>query len=222
MRASRVWWAFGCLLALAGGIAAAVWQAPRTIDLSDVPTLHDGEGAPARREPERPAEPAPPALAQDAPPGVTAAQWARLRAEFARQPEELRRLADHFAYAENLRRFRAAQGAERRALAEALDAGLDARLRQREMTAAEARLLKVALLDTLVPDDAATRSAALERWQAQWVPQADAARQAREHAFQTRQAAVVAAWMARPAGQRDRQALEHELEALRREAFAAR
>jgi hypothetical protein len=222
MRGSRIWWIFGCLVALAAGVALALWQAPRTIDIPEGRPSDAGPVRPApKRESPRPAEPAPPALA-GLPPGVSAAQWAQLQGELAGRPDELRRLAEYFTFADRMQRFRTASGAERQALAEALDVGLDERLRQREMTAGEARLVKVAVLSVLMPDDAAARAGALERWQAQWAPQPDAARLAQEREFQARQAAVVGAWMARPAAQRDPKALERELEDLRRESFAAR
>jgi hypothetical protein len=226
MRVSRAGWVLSGVLALAIGVAAALWRAPRTIDISDLPASPGAAPAAApKQDPDRPARPAPPALAHEAaPPGVTAAQWAQLRAELAGRPDELRRIASHLHYTDSVRRFRAAEGAERRQLAQALDAGLDERLRQREVSAGEARLLKIAVLDTLMPADAEARQAALAGWQSQWAaaPRADdGARQARENVFQARQAAAVAAWSAQPAAQRDAKALERELEALRRASFPA-
>lgn len=171
---------------------------------------------------------APPAAATAAPvpPGVTPAQWAALQAELAGRPAELARLAAYFTFQDAVARFRDSrtQGAtpERVALARTIDAGLDERLAQAELGAGEARLLKMAVLEVLAPSEA-ERQAALERWQQQPRPEpaGQAARRAAEAAFQRRQAEVVAAWNAQPAAQRDAQALQHQLDALRRSSFAA-
>lgn len=164
-----------------------------------------------------------PTLAPTIPPGVTGAQWQALRDELRAQPggdAELRRIADYLAWSDLLRRFRAAQGdaAERLRLARALDAGLPARLRAGEVSAAEARQIEIALLDVML-DDPAERAPALQRWiAANTTPASTDPRQAE---FERRQAAIVAVHPAQPPGTRDAAALERDLEALRREVFQA-
>lgn len=174
------------------------------------------------------APPAAPAHAAAAPPpGVSADEWARIEAELAMQPDgaaELRRLAAYLAWSHAARRWRdpALPAGERGALAAQVEAGLDERLRRREVSAAEARLIKAALLESRIADDE-TRAAALARWQAAQPGGAFAAAQAdaRQAGFAREQAALVTAWSARPAAQRDPAALEAELEALRRARFAS-
>ena len=178
--------------------------------------------------------PAPPLLAQtpvtaDAPPpGVSAEVWRGLQTELSGRPEELRRLADYFVYADQLQRFRAlpaTASADRRALAQALDNGLAPRLRLRELSAAEARWIKIAVLEVLVDGDE-QRQAALLAWESSAAaavgPAVDSARSAARNAeFQRRQAQIVAAWSATPPAQRDARALERDLDALRRSSFTA-
>lgn len=166
------------------------------------------------------------AAAASVPPGVTPGQWSALQAELAGRPAELARLAAYFTFQDAAARFRdsRSQGAtpERVALARTIDAGLDERLAQAELGAGEARLLKMAVLEVLASSDA-ERQAALERWQQQPRPEpaGQAARLDAEAAFQRRQAEIATAWNAQPAAQRDAQALQRQLDALRRSSFAA-
>lgn len=159
-----------------------------------------------------------------APPGVGVAQWASLRRELASQPAELARLRAYFAFSDAVGRLRdgSASADQRRAAALAVDAALDERLERREVSGAEAKVIKVAVLDQLL-DDPAARSAALERWQAEQTAAhpPDTAYRVREDDFLRRQAAIVAAWQARPPAQRDPKALQAELDALRRASFAS-
>lgn len=157
-----------------------------------------------------------------APVGLTGAQWQALQAELASRPDgasELRRIADYFAWSDLLRRFRETAGATdaatRRQIALDLDAGLSERLRQGEVSAAEARQIKVAILEVTL-DSSAERAAALQRWLA--FAAAPAREDPRQAEFEQRQAVLVAAWGAQPV--RDRQALERDLEALRRQVYA--
>ena len=63
----------------------------------------------------------------------------------------------------------------------------------------------------------------MQRWQAAGPAGAfgPAAVDPRQAEFQSRQAALVAAWSARPAAARDSAALTRDLEALRRASFAS-
>ncbi len=221
-------WIAGSVLTVAVGIVVANWRPP---DAAERPIGDDQRSVIAQQALPKPPpataaraapDPAAPAAAAR-PPGVNADQWAALRAEYADRPAELRRLADHFAFADELDRFRSGRtggrSAGQLALARSLDAGLDERLRERELSAAEARLIKIAVLDVLV-DDPDQRRDALGRWEAALAPAApDPERSAALADFQRRQAAVVAAWRALPPDRRDPRALERELQALRVSSF---
>ncbi|MEO8123946.1 MAG: hypothetical protein ABI633_07845 [Burkholderiales bacterium] len=215
---------------MAVGTGIAIWRASKTIELPAAdsrPTVLALSAKPkllaSPKPPPAPAKLAPlPDLAV-LPPGVSTEQWATLRAEYADRPAELRRLVDHFTFADELDRFRAGRAEGRSAgqlaRARSLDAGLDERLRERELGAAEARLIKVAVLEVLL-DDEVQRREALVRWEGSLAPPApDTARVAGEVDFQRRQAAIVAAWRALPADQRDPRALERELQAQRVSSF---
>lgn len=230
MRRSVRPWVVGAVATLAAALWIAIVYAPRA---TSAPDRASAPLVAVHATPQRaPAAPGPAALPEAAaptpsivPPGVSAEQWAALRAEYADSPHELLRLADHFTFADQLDRFRAGRAdgrsAAQRALAQSLDAGLDARLRARELSAAEARLVKIALLDVLLEDDAARRDA-LGRWEASLAPlPPDPARAAAEADFQRRQAAIVAAWRAQPVAERDPRALESDLQALRESSFSS-
>jgi hypothetical protein len=153
------------------------------------------------------------------PPGVTAEQWAALEAELRTRPDgaaERSRLIAYFTWADAVQRWRAAP--QDATLAATVDAGLGQRLQQREVSAAEARLLKAALLATLEPDET-RRAAALQAYDSSLPTPAGPS--AREQAFQRQQAALVAAWQARPAAERDPAALNRQLDTLRRTHFAS-
>ena len=153
------------------------------------------------------------------PPGVTAEQWAALEAELRTRPDgsaERSRLIAYFSWADAVQRWRAAPNDA--ALAAAVDAGLAERLQQREVSAAEARVLKAALLAALEPDET-RRAAALQAYDSSLPTPSGPS--AREQAFQRQQAALVAAWQARPAAERDAAALTRQLDTLRRTHFAA-
>lgn len=200
------------MLAVAAGVGIAVWRAPDTVTL---PTERSAAPEPERPTPRPAPMPAPPLLAETAPPpGLAPDPWRELQRELAGQPAELARIVASLTYADQLQRFRTTR---EHALAVALDAGLEERLRQREMSANEARLVKIALLDVLV-DDPAQRQSAIAAWDQAHAP-APRVSSAREADFQRRQAQIVAAWSANP--QRDPAALEKELDALRQASFGA-
>ena len=221
----RWWiWIAGLVLAVAVGTGLALWRAPQGV----VVPAAEGQAAPAAPvAPVPPPEPAPPVLAQAAPPppGVSPAQWAVLQHELAGRPDELQRLHAHFTFADQLQRFRATPhtaGAERLALAQALDAGLDERLRQREVGVGEARLIKTAVLELLQPDGV-QRVQTLRQWEAAMAAAlpADTRHATDNAAFQRRQAELVAAWQAQPAAARDARQLEQQLDALRQASHGA-
>jgi len=216
---------------LAAGLAAGaswLWQdrpAPGA-DLTEAASVSEaGHAMPAAAVPQSATVEPEPRLAgsaaaapDDTPPGLTRAQWATVLQRLQGQPDALaerRRLAAYFGWADAVQRWRAAP--DDGALARQVDAGLPARVAQREVSASEARQLKLALLRTLAPDDAA-RAAALQAFDAALpVPSPPDPRQP---AYAQAQAAAVAAWHARPVDQRDPQALASELAALRHVHFA--
>jgi hypothetical protein len=157
------------------------------------------------------------------PPGVSPDQWRQLQAEMRDRPDgaaELARIAEYLHWSDLVQRLRVpiTDDAERLRLARAIDAGLEARLRAGEVSAAEARQVKAATLE-VTQVDAAARAAELQRWS---VALATPARpDPRQAEFQRRQAATVAAWSAQAPDKRDPAALERELDALRREVFGA-
>lgn len=229
--------AAAAVIALVAGVAATLWTGPSTIELP-VPVQRDSVlqrlpvPAPLAAVPSVTVPPPAEVAAAAPPPGVSADDWRKLQAELAQRPDELQRLNDYFVFADQAQRFRAldrpapgqpAAHAERLALARALDAGLDQRLRQREVNAAEARLIKIAVLDVLVDGDAPRRQA-LAAWEADVAqaasPLAAETAAASNAQFQRRQAEIVAAWSATPADQRDPRELERRLDALRVEHFA--
>ncbi|WP_425257735.1 hypothetical protein ACPOLB_19720 [Rubrivivax sp. RP6-9] len=215
----RWWiWIAGLVLAVAVGTGLALWRAPQGV----VVPAAEGPASPGAPPASLPAPvAAPPVLAQaDAPPpGVTPAQWAALRQELSGRPDELQRLRAHFTFADQLQRFRATPStavAERLALAQVLDAGLDERLRLREVGVGEARLIKSAVLELLQPDSV-QRAQALRQWEAAMAAAlpADTRHASDNAAFQRRQAGLVAAWQTQPAAARDARQLEQQLDALR-------
>lgn len=218
-RMAKFLWFVAALAAMAIGVGLALWRAPHSVDLPM-------DDSPISGTPPAPM-PAPPTLAKAAPdpaappPGLNAAQWQSLRSELAGRPDELQRVVDYLSFSDRLRHFRDDPAADRKALAAEIDRSIDERLRQRELSAGEARLIKIAVLQELLPDDA-QRAAALQAWETaqRAAEKPDLALAAREAAFQRRQAEIVAAWQARPAGQRDPQALERELDALRQSSFS--
>lgn len=157
------------------------------------------------------------------PAGVTPAQWQALQLEMRARPDgaaELARIAEYLRWSDLVQRLRVpiTDDAERLRLARAIDAGLDARLRAGEVSAAEARQVKAATLEVTQPD-AAARAAELQRWSAALATPARP--DPRQAEFDRRQAAALAAWSAQAPGKRDPAALERELDSLRREVFGA-
>jgi hypothetical protein len=161
------------------------------------------------------------------PPGVTPAQWAQLQAELAGRadgPAELQRLASYFAFADASQRFRRLRreqpaSPELVTLARQLDGTLAERLQRQELSAPEARMLKVALLEVLLSDPV-QRERELQAWQASFQrPAAAADAAARDAEFLRRQSELVAAWQARPPAQRNPRELEQQIEALRRTSY---
>lgn len=151
------------------------------------------------------------------PPGLTAAQWAQVQERLAGHPQaaaERDRLRRYFAWSDAVQRWRGAR--QDLALAQQVDAGLPERLAQAEVSAPEARQLKAALLQTLLPDEA-SRTAALQAFDAT-LPR-PAGPTPRDLEFQRRQSALVAAWQAQPASQRDPAALQRQIDALRRSHY---
>jgi hypothetical protein len=165
----------------------------------------------------QPSTPPAPPTATDAPPGLSPAQWAQVLGRLQSRPdaaEEQQRLHDYFSWSDAVQRWRSAPTDA--SLAAQVDAGLPARLAQREVSAAEARQIKAALLGVLEPD-ADRQAAALQAFDAQ-LP-APTGPDPRQRAFEQEQAAVVAAWRRTPAAERDPKALARQLASLRQSHF---
>ena len=236
-------------LSLLGGLLAAALSVALLVDTKSLPVA-DHRSVPLPPVPPAAANsaalptPAPSALpvaipvtpdlplaaAAGAPPaGVTAEQWRHAQHAMADHPAreaELARLADYLAFKNRADRFQAlrqqpgAAGAELAELAHLLDSALPERLARREVGAGEARLLKLALLQVIQPDEL-LRSQALAGW-ARSEAQLASGRQGsdpRDAQWQRRQAEATSAWLAQPEALRDPKALEAQLQTLREQIY---
>lgn len=198
---------------------AAALGAPRPAAALGVQRPAAAEPAGATDAP-RPTGPSSPIGADGSPPppGLSAERWAAVEAELRLRPDgaaERQRLRAYLTWSDDLRRWRLNPADAD--LARAVEAGLPDRLAQREVSAGEARQIQASLLETLEPD-VARRAAALQAWEAR-VPAA-AGPDPRQRAFQQQQAALVAAWQARPVADRDPAVLARQIEQLRRVHFS--
>lgn len=229
----------------AAGLAGWLWwpgAAPRALADAALPpdaTLTAGERRAAGPVPPSAtvadlpltAQAGPPPQAPDAPPppGLSAEQWQALQASLAGHPQreaELARITALMGFRHDVARLRALRRdghatPEALALAQRVQAGLPARLAAREISAADAQALQAAALDVLQPD-AGRRAEQLAQWRAALAAAQPAeAPDARELAFQRGQVALLAAWQAEPAAQRDPAQLQGRIEALRQSLFEA-
>jgi hypothetical protein len=101
--------------------------------------------------------------------------------------------------------------------------GLDVRLRQRELSTAEALRVKGAILEATVTDPAERQQQLQQRADAVMRPvttiTTTATADPRQPRFDRSQAAIVAAWSSQPAALRDCAALARQLDALRTQTF---
>jgi len=174
-----------------------------------------------------------PPAAVGPPEGMTAEQWRALRDSLKDHPQrdaEIARIADYMAFRARAERYRALRDqkdsptqAEARQLATGLLDTLPAHVARGELSAGEARLMQQALLETLLPNGAQreTRQAVERQRLADALPAAPdlAGTNERNARFLREQSALVAAWQARPAAQRDPQQLEASIAALRQSIF---
>ncbi|HUG25085.1 hypothetical protein [Piscinibacter sp.] len=167
------------------------------------------------------------------PEGMTAEQWLTLHESLKDHPDreaEIARVSDHMAYRAQLERYRAllAQGpaveVQTRDVAASLLDALPARVARSEASAVEALALQERLLHTLYPDESARQERReVERGrlqEAQPVPPDLREQAERDARYQREQAALVAAWRALPAEQRDPKQLEASIQALRLSNYA--
>jgi hypothetical protein len=171
------------------------------------------------------------------PAGLKPDEWRQINESLKDHPQrtqEIARAVGYLQYSRSLARFQGLReqtkgGAptdELRALATQLSDVLDERTANAEVSAAEAQLIKISLLEVLQPD-AAQRHAELRTWQQTQEQQRlakrnttiDAAVEAREAAFQREQDAIIAAWSALPEQQRTEQQLEAQLDTLHEKYF---
>ena len=196
-------------------------EPPAVIDLS-------AQAPPALQDPTLPHPPA-----SVAPEGMTAEQWLTLNESLKDHPDreaEIARVSDHMGYRAQLERYRAllAQGpaseVQARELAATLLDALPARVARSEASAVEALALQERLLHTLYPDESTRqerREVERRRLQdAQPVPPDLREQAERDARYQREQSAVVAAWRALPAEQRDPKQLEAAIQALRLSIYA--
>jgi len=174
-----------------------------------------------------------PPAAVGPPEGMTAEQWQALRDSLKDHPQrdaEIARIADYMAFRARAERYRtlreqkdSSTQAEARQLATGLLDTLPAHVTRGELSAGEARLMQQALLETLLPDGAQreTRDAVERQRLANALPAAPdlAGSKERNARFLHEQSALVAAWQAKPAAQRDPQQLEASIAALRQSIF---
>ena len=165
------------------------------------------------------------------PEGMTAQQWLALRESLKDHPQrdaEIARVSEYMAFQSRFEHYRAlrAQGASGEAAARELASGLldalPAHAARGELSAGEAALMQQALIDTLLPEASRAARRGLERKRlADALPVRDdlQASDERNARFQREQAALVARWQALPAAQRDTQALEASIAALRQSIF---
>jgi hypothetical protein len=167
------------------------------------------------------------------PAGLQASEWQQLNESLQDHPQraqEIARVVGYLQFSRSLAQFQTLREQSKsgdtpgqlRDLAAQLSTQLDDRLQHNELSGGEAMLIKTSLLEVLQPD-AAQRNAALRTWQQEQEQQRLASRaappDAREAAFAREQAAIIAAWSAQPAHQRNEQQLEEQLEALRQRHF---
>ncbi len=176
----------------------------------------------------------PEVLPDGRPSDFTPEDWGALKEAMARTPNpraELERVVKYLRFQKGFEHWQSLRDApdvlQRRQLAERLLAQVPDRLRESEVTYAEAAMLQAALLADLEPDDKlrAQKMKALEAELHQAAPQIDPAQQARNEAlereYKRREAAIVADYQARPEAQRDQAKLEKDLESARRAVWGA-
>lgn len=210
----------------AGGLPVRVVPTHGTSIAAAPATLSPPATAPAA-QPSEAGRPSGAAPAQ--PPGISAEQWQQLVEELSGRADgaaELARLAEYFRFADAVQSFRKARGqtgpqAELQTLAHTIDAGLDTRLQRREVSAAEARALKSAVLEVLQADEA-SRQATLQQWLSRPMPlsAADAATRQRDAEFMRQQAVIIAAWSTQAPADRDQRVLESRLAALKKATYS--
>jgi len=167
------------------------------------------------------------------PEGMTAEQWRALQDSLKDHPQrdaEIARVAEYMAFQSRMERYRSlraqadagAQAAARELAAGLLDS-VPTHVARGEMTAGEAALAQGALIDTLLPDAAARQLRSEQERKrladALPAPPDQRATDERNARFLREQAALVAAWQAQPAAQRDPRQLEASIAALRQAIF---
>lgn len=229
------WGLGGAAVGLVAAIAVVVWTEPAAERLRADPQAAVANPNQPTATPEAalgtglPTRAAATATEPPRPSGISPAQWDALRREMSQRPDgaaELQRLAGYLGFAHAAQQFRAqrqagASGPALQALARQIDEALPERLRQRELSAAEASRLKAAVLEVQVAD-ATERARQLQQWQQaqrEHLSRSAPGTDAREPEFLRRQAALVAAWQAQPPAQRNPQQLQQQLDALRLASF---
>lgn len=231
---SARWWRSPWLVLtlLAAGLGGYAWWRARQPVVPVPPVTASVQAA-------RPAAPLPAllvppqVLADGRPSDFSPEDWAALNDAMARTPNpraELERVVKYLRFQKGFEHWQSLQAgdtAQRRELAQRLLDQVPERLRQSEVTYAEAAMLQAALLVDIEPDEG-RRKARMQAMEAELraaAPQIDPAQQARNEAmereYKRREAAILADHQARPEAQRDQARLEKELEAARRAVWGA-
>jgi hypothetical protein len=238
---STKFWQRSWFAALIGGLAVGGgvwwWQAHQDAEQAAEVASSAAASSAQGSDPRRPvfatpvtadAASVPTVLPDGRPSDFTPEDWAALKAAMSGQPNakaEMDRVVAYLRFQRNFEQWQALADsrdvAKRHELAENLLGQVPDRMSKGEVTAGEALLLSTALLTDLQPDEnlRQQRLAQMRTKLEAVAPRTDAEQAARDAAahneFSDRQAAIMAAWQAKPESSRDRAALERDLEAAR-------
>lgn len=212
-----------CLLAIGAGLAMLKPDRPTAPAAAQTPT---STALPA--PPRVPSSPSAPVRVEA--PLLDATRWAQLQQTLADHPQrdaESARILDLLAYQRTVQQFRTERQAHPAAstptlvaLAQQIDAGLDARLARGEVSGPEAQRIKAGLLEVLQPD-ASQRVGELTAWREAQLSARPPRADPRDAQLQQEQQALVARWRREaPAGAAP-DALVAQLEALRQRIYAS-
>lgn len=238
---STKFWQRSWFVALIGGVAIGGgvwwWQSQQDADQVAQAAPASAPSAPSGRMPVLAAAPlvpgasSPTILPDGRPSDFTPEDWAALKAAMSTQPNakaETERVVSYLRFQRAFEQWQALADSsnvqQRHQLAEGLLTQIPERLTKGEVTMGEALLLSTALLTDLQPDER-LREARMQVMRDRLtsaipVDEQQAARDAERHAeFNRRQAAIVAAYQAKPEASRDPEALRMDLDAARNAVY---
>ncbi len=232
---NRPWWQNRWLVALTVAVGVGVgawWWSASPMRAQSAGAAVEASGAAVPLKPSLPdaAILVAPKLMDDGRPGdFSPEDWAALKEAMSKMPNpeaELDRVVKYLRFQKGFEQWQSLEGgsepAKRRQLAQLLLDQVPERLQQSEVTFSEARMLQMALLADLEPNEG-LRKQRLDALQAQLkaaAPQADPQQQAHdaelEREYKRREAAIVADYQSRPEAQRNHEKFERDLDAARR------